>query len=109
MRKEINMTPLPQYHFNRADFVRILEEVLGEDIFTVLDLCSYNSHTANFELWHDDQDEWYIKHVPTGVIINWYKETHVGRTNTCTDPNFTLEDFKMFLTMLKEELPRGTT
>lgn len=102
------MTPLPQYHFNRADFVRILEEVLGEDIFTVLDLCSYNSHTANFELWHDDQDEWYIKHVPTGVIINWYKETHLGRTNTCTDPNFTLDDFRVFLTQLKEELPRET-
>lgn len=104
--KGTNMTPLPQYHFNRADFVRILEEVLGEDIFTVLDLCSYNSHTANFELWHDDQDEWYIKYVPTGVIINWYKAMHLGRTNTCTDPNFTLDDFRVFLTQLKAELPR---
>lgn len=99
------MAELPQYHFDRADFVRVWEEVLGEDSSDVLDLCSYNSHTANFELWHDDQDEWYIKYIPTGVIINWYKGMHLGRTNTCTDPNFTLDDFRVFLTKLKAELP----
>jgi len=28
----------------------------------------------------------------------------LGRTNTCTDPDFTLEDFRNFLTQLKSDL-----
>jgi hypothetical protein len=41
------------------------------------------------------------------VMINWYKGVHLGRTNTCTDPDFTLDDFRDFLTQLKGELFRG--
>ena len=98
------MTQLPQYHFDRSDFVKVWEETLGDLTFDVLDMCAGHTTTDNFELWVDEFDEYYIKYIPTGVTINWYKGAHLGRTNTCTDPNFTLEDFREFLTQLKSEI-----
>ena len=95
---------LKQYHFNREDFTKVWEEVFGDMSLDVVDMCAWNTKTANFELWHDEFDEYYIKYIPTDVTINWYKGAHLGRTNTCTDPNFTLEDFRNFLTQLKSEL-----
>ena len=98
------MGELPQYHFKREDFVKVWDEALEDRSFDVLDLCTEHTVTDNFELWCDEFDEYYIKYIPTGVIVNWYKGAHLGRTNTCTDPNFTLEDFKTFLIQLKTEI-----
>ena len=98
------MTELPQYHFSRSDFVKVWVEVLGDRSDDVLEMCARHANTDNFELWTDEFEEWCIKHIPTGVIVNWYKGWHLGRTNTCTDPNFTLDDFRTFLTQLKSEL-----
>ena len=95
------MTELPQYHFDRDDFVRIWQNILDDGATDdVLDMCDAYTITDNFELWRDE-DEYYIKYLPNGVTINWYKGAHLGRTNTCTDPNFTLDDFEKFLTQLK--------
>lgn len=98
------MTELPQYHFDRQDFVRVWDKVLSDKTFDVLDLCVAHHCTANFELWCDADEEYYIRHNPTGITINWYKGAHLGRTNTCTDPAFDLEDFEKFLVMLRSEL-----
>lgn len=98
------MEELPQYHFKREDFVKVWEEVLGDSSGDVLDMCVRHATTNNFELWCDEFDEYYIKYIPTGVIVNWYKGAHLGRTNTCTKSNFTLEDFRTFLTQLKSEI-----
>ena len=98
------MTQLPQYHFDRADFTKVWEEVLGDISLDVIDLCNEHTITSSFELWCDEFEEYYIEYLPTGVTINWYKGSHLGRTNTCTDPNFTLDDLRKFLTQLKEEL-----
>lgn len=95
---------LKQYHFSREDFVKVWEEVLGDNSDDVLDMCAKHTTTDNFELWVDEFEEWYIKNISTGVVVNWYKGWHLGRTNTCTDPNFTLDDFREFLTQLKREL-----
>ena len=103
------MTELPQYHFDRADFVRVWQGVLDDSATDdVLDRCVAHTITDHFEMWHDE-DEYYIKYLPNGVTINWYKGTHLGRTNTCTDPNFTLEDFEKFLVQLKRDIYGGET
>jgi len=98
------MTELPQYHFDRDDFVKVWEEVFGDKSLDVIDACISHITTSSFELWCDADEEYYIEYLPTGVTINWYKGGHLGRTNTCTDPDFTLDDFSKFLTQLKEEL-----
>ncbi len=95
---------LKQYHFGREDFVKAWDEVFGDRSLDVIDCCVEHTTTSNFELWCDEFEEYYIKYIPTGVTINWYKGAHLGRTNTCTDPNFTLQDFREFLTQLRHEL-----
>ena len=95
---------LPQYHFNRDDFVKVWKEVFEDKSLDVIDACISHITTSSFELWCDADEEYYIEYLPTGVTINWYKGGHLGRTNTCTDPDFTLDDFRKFLMQLKEEL-----
>ena len=99
------MTELPQYHFDREDFINVWKEVFGDRSLDVIECCVEHTITSNFELWCDEFEEYYIRYIPTGVTINWYNgAAHLGRTNTCTDANFTLGDFKKFLTQLKEEI-----
>jgi hypothetical protein len=100
---------LKQYHFNREDFTKVWNEVFENRSLDVIDCCIDHTTTSNFELWCDEFEEYYIKYIPTGVMINWYKSAHLGRTNTCTDPNFTLDDFRIFLTKLNKELLEETT
>ena len=96
------MKTLPQYHFERDDFTKILFEVFTYDEFIDVDvLCSSNTHIDGFSLMRFE-DEFYILHRDSGTLINWYK--HAGRTNTCNKPDFTLDDFREFLTKLREEL-----
>ncbi len=99
------MAELPQYHFDRDDFVRVWQSVF--DVNTtddVLNMCVSHTVTDNFELWCDEFEEYYIKYLPNGVTVNWYKGAHLGRTNTCTDPNLTLDDFDKFLVQLKRDM-----
>lgn len=98
------MQELPQYHFSREDFVRVWGEVLDDITDDVLDLCARHTNIGDFELWTDEFEEYYIKQNSTGVVVNWYKGVHLGRTNTCTNPDFTLDDFRKFLTQLKSEI-----
>ena len=84
---------LPYYHFDRCEMCRIFD--------------------SEFMLWFQDhledrneefiitrvEDEYYIIHLPSGTIINWYK--HMGRTNTC-NKNLTLDDLREFKKMLLE-------
>lgn len=93
---------LPQYHFDRNDFCRVFNEVFTVDEQIDIDVeCGANRHLDEFTLmrW---EDEFYILHRNSGVMINWYK--HTGRTNTCNKPDFTLDDFRVFLQKLREDL-----
>lgn len=93
---------LPQYHFERHAFCKAFKEFFTSDqIFDIEVLCQGNTHCSNFSLFHDS-DEFYILHRDSGIMINWYK--HLGRTNTCNRPDFTLDDLRIFLKALKEEL-----
>ena len=93
---------LPQYHFSRNDFCKVMFEVFTTEEYIDLDVeCGCNTHLDNFSLFRVE-DEFYILHRDSGTIINWYK--HAGRTNTCNNPNFTLDDFREFLIELRKEL-----
>lgn len=98
----MSLTTLPQYHFDRKDFCKVFEEVFTLDEYVDIDvLCGENRHFDEFTLmrW---EDEFYILHRNSGIMINWYK--HMGRTNTCNKPDFTLDDLRVFLQKLREDL-----
>lgn len=93
---------LPQYHFERDDFVKAFYEVFTDDEIIDIDVdCSCHRQLEEFILsrW---EDEFYIIHRESGTMINWYK--HLGRTNTCNKEGFTLDDLNEFLILLKEDL-----
>ena len=97
-----NLTTLPQYHFPRHEFCRIWEEIFNDvngmewDEKIIDGIC-----TDNFHSYHDNEDEYYIIHLPSGTMINWYK--HFGRTNTC-NKNLSLAELKLFFILLKNDM-----
>ena len=93
---------LPQYHFERDKFVEAFKKIFSdEEIEKVLDLCINKTYLDDFLLTHYE-DEFYIIHLDSGTIINWYK--HLGRTNTCNKEGFAYEDLIKMLKMLKEDV-----
>ena len=93
---------LPQYHFDRSEMTKVFFEVFTDDEYTdVLVECGFGKHYDDFSLFRCD-DEFYILHRDSGIMINWYK--HMGRTNTCNRPDFALDDLREFLQKLREEL-----
>ena len=96
------MKILPQYHFDRDAMCEVYYDVFTTDeSIDIISECCANRHLAGFSLfWHND--EFYILHRESGVMINWYK--HVGRTNTCNRPDFTLDDLREFLQKLRVDL-----
>ena len=96
---------LPQYHFAREDFVRVMFDVFTTKEWIDLEVeCGANMHLDEFTLMRFE-DEFYILHRDSGTLINWYK--HSGRTNTCNKPDFTLNDFREFLVELRKDLVRN--
>lgn len=93
---------LPQYHFQRDEFVNAFYEVFTSDEIIDLDVdCSCHRVTDEFILDKWD-DEFYIIHRESGTMINWYK--HLGRTNTCNKEGFSIADLHEFLLRLKADI-----
>lgn len=93
---------LPQYHFDRGDFCKVFNEVFTPDEIVDLESdCQGGMHLDHFFLFHYE-DEFYILHRDSGIMINWYK--HLGRTNTCNRSDFTLDDLRVFLNALKADM-----
>lgn len=93
---------LPQYHFDRDEFANAFHAVFdSKELDTLLEHCIEHLYRNDFLLYYAE-DEYYIMHLPSGTIINWYK--HLGRTNTCNRADFTLDDLHEFLTVLKSKL-----
>lgn len=93
---------LPQYHFQRDEFVNVFYDVFDdEQVDEVIQACSEERYSNRWLLYYAE-DEYYIIHLTSGIIINWYK--HLGRTNTCNRPGFTLDNLRTFLTELKSDL-----
>lgn len=96
-----NLNYLPHYHIEREDFVKIIECTIGYE--KVLDAFCYGEFNQcdEFAWWRYD-DEFYIVHKDSGMMVNWYK--HLGRTNTCSQKDRAIEDYREFFTRFSEEL-----
>jgi len=93
---------LPQYHFDRDEFVDAFKKVFSSDeIFELEVACQEHRCLDNFHLYYAE-DEFYIIHLDSGTIVNWYK--HLGRTNTCNKEGFGLEDLQELLEILKKDM-----
>lgn len=101
------MKDLEQYYFDRDIFCKAWHKVFtNEEIEDIECYCKRGKQTDDFILTrYDADDEYYIIHKPSGTIINWYK--HLGRTNTCNNPNFGILDLVDFLELLKSDLNGG--
>ena len=98
----MSLTTLPQYHFEREEMCNVFFDVFTESEYADIKVaCGANTHLDEFSLFYCE-DEFYILHRRSGIMINWYK--NMGRTNTCNDPNFALEDFREFLIELRKDL-----
>ena len=95
---------LPQYHFDRDEFVSTFEQVFRSDEILELEvMCQQKTALKEFLLfYHPDLEEFYIIYLPSGTIVNWYK--HLGRTNTCNKENFSITDLKNLLEKLKADI-----
>lgn len=92
---------LPQYHFDREEFVGAFKKIFSiNEIRDIEVACQEHRSLANFLLYYAE-NEFYIIHLPSGTIINWYK--HLGRCNTCNKEAFGILDLLQFLELLKEE------
>lgn len=92
--KDKRLNYLPQYHIDRRDFEKVIEDTIGYE--KMWDAFSYAGTFAQGDefAWWRDEDEFYILHKQSGMLINWYK--HFGRTNTCSQSDRTLEDYYEF-------------
>lgn len=95
------LTYLPQYHIDRDLFYDIVKETIGYELLN--DIFNYGQFNDSDEFsWWYSNDEYYIVHKDSGMMINWYK--HFGRTNTCSQSHRTVEDYYEFFNLLKEDL-----
>lgn len=96
-----HLRELPQYHFQREDFLNEFYSVFtSNEVLELEEACHNHCITEEFFMLCEE-GEYYIIHRKSGTIINWYK--HLGRTNTCNVEGFSLEDLHNFLVLLKEE------
>lgn len=93
---------LPDYHFDRNEFVNTFKEIFTEDEFVDLEVKCQGSTNAYDFLLYWQEDTFYIMHLASGTIISWYK--HLGRANTCNKEDFDIPDLKEFLLLLKKDL-----
>lgn len=96
------LADMSQYHIDRDLFCKIVNKTVGYEKLN--DAFSYAGEFAQDEefAWWRHDDEFYILHKRSGMMVNWYK--HFGRTNTCSQENRTVEDYYIFFTLLNEEL-----
>lgn len=93
---------LPQYHFSRDAFCKCVFDIFDtDDWLDALETNGPSYHTESFMVGYYN-DEHYILHKDSGTLINFYK--HTGRCNTCNKEDFSLDDFRAFLKLFKEEL-----
>ena len=90
-----NLSPMKQYPIERDVFCEIFGKIY-DDFYDAF----YNTTTESFKVWRYD-DEFYILHLESGTIINWYK--HLGRCNTC-NKDLSIEEYKKLANDLYNEL-----
>ena len=94
------LSPLPQYHIDRDKLCEIVKETVGYD--RLMDAFCNATVVCDEFAWFSNADEYYIIHLESGMMVNWYK--HLGRTNTCSQSDRTIDDYYEFFRLFKEEL-----
>lgn len=95
------LTYMKDYHISRDTMCDIVDNIIGYDL--LMDCFCYGQFCDSDEFsWFRSDDEFYIIHKNSGMMINWYK--HLGRTNTCSQEDRTVEDYLEFFNKFKEEL-----
>src|SRR6056297_1014571 len=95
-----HLQDLKQYHFERSNFIEYITKYAPEFIEILWEYGSIPFRTNNFYIFRLE-DEFYILHLNSGTLVNWYK--HFGRTNTC-NKELTLKDLKEFFVKLEIEI-----
>ena len=90
-----NLDRMKQYPIERELFCDIFSKVYNEFYVEF-----YNITTQSFKCWYDD-DEFYVLHLDSGTLINWYK--HLGRCLTC-NKNLSIDEYKYLANLLYEEI-----
>ena len=90
--------PYP-YGLERDMWCDIVNETVGYN--KLFNAFCYGIAVYGGFLWFTDDDEFYIIHLDSGIIMNWYK--HLGRCNGCTH-DLTIEEYKMFFSSFNEIL-----
>lgn len=91
----MNLNNMKQYPIERDIFCNIFREI---DLEFYDEL--YDVTTESFKCWRYD-DEFYILHLNSGTLINWYK--HLGRCNTC-NKDLSIDEYKYIAKLLYNEL-----
>lgn len=96
-----HLKDLPQYHIERDLFCTVVKETIGYS--TLNDAFNYGVFNQSDDFaWFCYDDEYYIIHKDSGMMINWYK--HFGRCNTCSQIHRTLEDYYEFFRAFNDDL-----
>lgn len=95
LRHYHNLSSMKQYPIDRDIFCDIFGKI-DEEFYDDL----YDTTTFSFKCWRYD-DEFYILHLESGTLINWYK--HLGRCNTC-NKDLSIEEYKKLANDLYNEL-----
>ncbi len=90
-----NLKEMEQYPIERDKFCEIFRKI-DHDFYDEL----YDTTTESFKCWRYN-DEYYILHLSSGTLINWYK--HLGRCNTC-NKDLSIEEYKYIADLLYDEL-----
>lgn len=72
---ENHLSPLPQYHIDRDKLCEIVKETVGYD--RLMDAFCHGTVVCDEFAWFSNSDEYYIIHLESGMMVNWYK--HLGR------------------------------
>ena len=61
-------------------------------------------NTPDFKIWYEyELDSIFILHKDSGILVTWYKFTHLGRAHQC---NFKMDedDYRLFAKLLLADL-----
>ena len=72
---ENHLSPLPQYHIDRDKLCEIVKGTVGYD--RLMDAFCHGTVVCDEFAWFSNSDEYYIIHLESGMMVNWYK--HLGK------------------------------
>ena len=98
---QTNFEYMKQYYWDRDVFCETVLSAISID--RLLDaFCHGPMSQGSYFAWFNDEDEFYIVHKNSGMLVNWYK--HLGRSNTCNQDGKTIDDLREFFILFKEDL-----